>query len=1114
MKRSYFSWGVAVFAAAALCAAPVRAADSPGHLLWEIGQADGDDRELALAPGDYARYGQDGLYTVGASDAHKDWPYVLPGPDDRWAGGTSHRASVVFGVAGSVATGECRLALHFVDAHSGQPPALKITVNGESWIKSTEPGSGDGALEGSPELGRKFDIVLDFPASLLRPGANTIQIESVRGSWAVWDALTLSGPASVTIAPAPVVTRLIAAHWAPDILRRDKAGLRQILTLSTINNGAPRAVDLKVDSEPIRAITVPHGQANIDFSFPETDRAVTDTIQLLADGAPLGEALRAARTPSRRYTIYILPHSHTDIGYTDVQADALAKHQRYLEEGMALAASTAKLPPDARFKWNIETLYEIDDWLKTASPKQIDTFLQTARTGGLGLDALYANELTGLCRPEELVSYLACSNRLRQKYHLTIDSAMISDVPGYTGSLASIMAQSGVKYFSWGPNSGDHTGYAHRWDNEAFYWSGPSGKDKVLVWQSPAPYNPPGFEDNDASVKRFMGSYRQRFPNSPWDMVYIRYTTGDNAGADPRLSGFVESWNKRYAYPHLVISTTSHMFHDFEAKYGSTLKTVRGDYTGYWEDGAASTARALAINRRAAEELAQNEILWSMLDPSHYPHGRFADAWRDILLFDEHTWGAYSSFSDPNSHFVKAQWATKQQFALDGARQAQALRRDAVKSIAAGASETFAVFNTGSWKRRDLVILSAARSRAGDVVKNERGVAVPSQRLSDGSLAFIAADIPAMSSRKFTVSPGVSTTQGSAAAGSATLSAGKLALTFDMTSGAISSLKMAGGAELVDAENKTCRGLNDYLYVLGGDNAKAQYASGARITVLDRGPLVASVRIDSEAPGGKSLSRVVQVVDGLDEIRIADTLDKQAVYPDEEAVHIGFSFHVPGSTVHMDMPFSVVRPDIDQTLNANKNVYPISRWVDVSNDTLGVTCAAPDTPLMQIGKITLPREAWGDWLKTSQPGSAIYWNVMNNYWRTNYKASQEGLVTFRYALKPHGKYDQVAAQQFGVAQSQPLIVAEVAPSQPDAHLGLTLSSSAVLVTSCRPAEEGRGWIVRLFNGADRSQRVTVGWRGAKSPRIWKTDLWGQGGKPIASAIALSPLEIVTLRITP
>ena len=99
-----------------------------------------------------------------------------------------------------------------------------------------------------------------------------------------------------------------------------------------------------------------------------------------------------------------------------------------------------------------------------------------------------------------------------------------------------------------------------------------------------------------------------------------------------------------------------------------------------------------------------------------------------------------------------------------------------------------------------------------------------------------------------------------------------MTLRFDPQTGAVTSWKAAGiTQDLVNAGDPTCRGLNDYLYVLGGDNSKVQYASGATLTVVDAGPLVASVRVDSSAPGCKSLSRLVQVVDGFDEVRITDS---------------------------------------------------------------------------------------------------------------------------------------------------------------------------------------------------------------------------------------------------
>lgn len=78
------------------------------------------------------------------------------------------------------------------------------------------------------------------------------------------------------------------------------------------------------------------------------------------------------------------------------------------------------------------------------------------------------------------------------------------------------------------------------------------------------------------------------------------------------------------------------------------------------------------------------------------------------------------------------------------------------------------------------------------------------------------------------------------------------------------------------------------------------------------------------------------------------------------------------------------------------------RWVDVSNVRYGVTLAIIDAPLVEIGGMNA--EVWNldparPWLKEVEPSQTVYSYVMNNYWHTNYKASQEGPVVFRYSLQ-------------------------------------------------------------------------------------------------------------------
>ena len=67
---------------------------------------------------------------------------------------------------------------------------------------------------------------------------------------------------------------------------------------------------------------------------------------------------------------------------------------------------------------------------------------------------------------------------------------------------------------------------------------------------------------------------------------------------------------------------------------------VRGDFTPYWENGACSSARETALNRTAAERLVQAEALEAMFGPRHIASDAFTKAWRNAILYDEHTWGA------------------------------------------------------------------------------------------------------------------------------------------------------------------------------------------------------------------------------------------------------------------------------------------------------------------------------------------------------------------------------------------------------------------------------------------------------------------------------------------
>jgi len=49
------------------------------------------------------------------------------------------------------------------------------------------------------------------------------------------------------------------------------------------------------------------------------------------------------------------------------------------------------------------------------------------------------------------------------------------------------------------------------------------------------------------------------------------------------------------------------------------------------------------MNRNSSDRLTQAEALWALFHPRGYPVVAFEEAWRQVLLYSEHSWGALGS---------------------------------------------------------------------------------------------------------------------------------------------------------------------------------------------------------------------------------------------------------------------------------------------------------------------------------------------------------------------------------------------------------------------------------------------------------------------------------------
>ncbi len=830
--------------------------------------------------------------------------------------------------------------------------------------------------------------------------------------------------------------------------------------------------------------------------------------------------------PVQKRTLYLLPHSHTDIGYSAYQAVVEKNHMRYIDDAIDIGERTAGYPKGARFRWNIEVMWPLESYIASATPEKIERLARALAQGSIGLNALSANILTGLCRPEELFHLTDFARKASSRFGVPVNAAMISDIPAYSSSIVPALARAGVRYFSSGPNyvpslpdGGDRIGFALKSQGDRpFYWVSASGEDSVLFWMAGRGYSwfhglNMGELGGAQTTEIFDYLSELDARHYPYDMIQVRYTVGgDNGPPDPRLSDVVRSWNEEYASPRFAIATTQELFEEFERKYGSTLPRRTGDLTPYWEDGAASTARELGENRETAEEISQSETLYALLDPAAYAPETAYLAWRGVHLFDEHTWGASNSITDPDSPDVKAQWEYKLSFLRSAEEGEKTLRSGIVKSFPEGPTSAVDIVNTSSWSRTGIVFLPKTLSVAGLRARDGAGRPVPAQRISTGETAILLQNVPAFGSMSVRFEQGEAFPPAApATASGTTLRSGTLEATVDPATGAISRVT-TGGMNLVDTAGGS--GLNQYYYVPGRDPRRAIRDANVSVRIVDAGPLVAALSVASTPPGGKSLNRRVQVCAGSGRIDITDILDKSRVR-EKESVHLGFPFNVPGGSVKIGNAFGYVRPDTDQIPGSCRDFFCAERWVDVSNARTGVTVALSGAPLIETGTMTdetQNRSGVRSWKEKAGAGTIFYSYAMNNYWHTNYKADQDGETVLRYTVMPHGPFDPAEAERGGIEASQPLIPVPHLEGSAQGGSLLTLEPSSVIAMALKPAADGKGWILHLYNAGSKSSALRLAWHGGGRGAFYRSDLTERRGEAAGLPIVMPPSGIAILRI--
>lgn len=849
--------------------------------------------------------------------------------------------------------------------------------------------------------------------------------------------------------------------------------------------------------------------------------------------------------PMRHWTVYVYPHSHVDIGYSNTQANVEFIHKRNIDQGIRLAEATRNYPEGSRYLWNTEVIWPFERYYASASPEEKRRLVRAVQKGEVSLDAAYVNELTGAMSDEEMIQSLRPGREAAQLTGTPIDTYVQVDVPGMAWGMVEVMAHERVRYVMMMPNGGrGNDTMVSQFRYKPFWWVGQDGTSKVLFlnagtygagMEKGGKTGRPWFGQRDRS--KIPGVIKTANPRAdfldhhlfrelpalekshyPYDIFVVTWAMWDNALLDADLPDAVRSWNREYAYPHLVISSAHTIMQTFERRYGDKLPVIRGDFSDYWTDSFGTFAKETRMCLNARERLVQAESLWPMLHPGEpAPRDEFDEAWRTIMMCTEHTFAA----ENPNEPFFQdAIWNAKQRYFQDAEYRSQALMDDALAPAsdksngALGPSEGpsrggVAVINTNPWIQEGVVTLTPAESRTGDRVVDDPGNEILSQRLSNGDLAFLA-EVPAYRSRHYRVVPGTSPAGSRCRFNDTLLDNGLLRVSLDRKTGSITRLEEPGTGRTFN-----CR-LNAFLWQPARGTGDARPDTIISIRLREAGPLLGEIEVVSHAPGCRSVTRSVRLICGMRQIEITNAVDKLPLVA-KDGIHFGFDFAIADPVTRVDIPWGVIRLEADQWPAANRAWMTAEHYVDVSNDSLGFTWCSLDAPLFESGTITANNTAGWDgigdvWPRKTPPSSTIYSWVMNNHWFTNTPLTQDGPVEFRYRILIHGQFDAAASGRFSADQFRP----PVSLSADRNPIGLPLIDAVNnrgAATFLKSTADGKGMIVRIRSFSEKSESLSLAWP-ARTPRSVRVCDQGDepGTKDASKSVILPPMGYVTLRV--
>ena len=863
-------------------------------------------------------------------------------------------------------------------------------------------------------------------------------------------------------------------------------------------------------------------------------------LKLLDNGKEI-QSLKYDWAPAKQWKVYITSVSHLDLGYTNTTEKVFEKRNQITEMALDFMKKTDNWQEDAKYRWTMEGAWELKYFLEK-HPERLPELQKRAQEGRLEVCAKLVHEHTETEGYEELFRDVYYSKlEAEPLLGASVLSIMHNDVDGITWGEVSALSSSGIKYFSFNPNSfyrGGNILHATKFP-QAFYWQGP-GPGELLTWRSKDAYTElpsgllssylfEGYSKLFPALIELLSRYEQ--DGYVYDAIHLTRSGADKTGANdnalPRfeLCETIKEWNEHFAYPRLISATPKMFFSYLENNFAEQIPKARGDMPDWWADGVITEAKWTAMSRDLHHLLYQTEALASIvsiLEPSHqYPHKEINDAYYNNILFDEHTWGYMLNTAPQHKQIfnIKSSWlknAHSQTFELQKSSFVELAKK------IGGPEPGIIVFNPLSWKASywnfdpEIMItgnidISNDEYIAIDPETNREVIGVFISETNSGfsHLYFPANNIPALGYKKFKL---VSSSQNAKSktflkAGNGALENHRFKLTFDNQKGLTSIYDKKLGRELIDTKAKYNFGYfiyrkQDFADITDVRKTGKPVISGmeGKKTFYMLSGKMALAMLSSNIPGKGSIVESYILYDEQDYIDMIFYYDDYKNKPGESRYFV-FPFNVPEFEIWVETPYGKMKPYYEQ-LPGFAKFWAVSHNVELRSKSQGFTIiwSTKEAPMIEMGEITKKagyynQMIWPLWYRAgiypwNPDKPIIYSEIMNNFQNTNFSPSQEGSMTFHYRITAIDNKDLDKAHRAGWELSVPAIAVlsqggsgELPPVGSFAQV----SPDNVMITAFKKAEDGDGYILRIYEVSGKPAQAHLEFPLFKLTDAWLTD---------------------------